>query len=110
MFTNPDTGEPYTRIKRAFSTACERAGIEDLRFHDLRHTFASRLVRRGVDLVIVKELMGHASIVTTQRYLHSQASEKLQAVETLTKKQSKMWQKSGKYSVTNFVTNSIATS
>ena len=110
VFTNPKTGKPYTDIKRAFRTACERAGIEDLRFHDLRHTFASRLVRRGVDLVIIKELMGHASIVTTQRYLHSQASEKLQAVETLTKKQSEMWQKSGKYSVTNFVTNSIATS
>ncbi len=110
VFTNPDTGEPYTRIKRAFSTACERAGIEDLRFHDLRHTFATRLVRRGVDLVIIKELMGHASIVTTQRYLHSQASEKLQAVETLTKKQSEMWQTNGKYSVTNFVTDLIAAS
>lgn len=64
----------------------------------------SWLARRGIDLIIVKELMDHASIVTTQRYLHSQASEKLQAVETLTKKQPKIgfqWQISDKYSKSN---------
>jgi len=83
VFPNPDTGKPYTDIKRSFHSACKRARIKNLRFHDLRHTFASRLVRKGVDLVIIKELMGHASIVTTQRYLHSQAKEKKAAVETL---------------------------
>jgi len=71
---------PYVDIKKAFNGACDRVAIENLYFHDLRHTFATRLVRRGVYLIIVKQLMGHASIVTTQRYLHSQASEKLQAV------------------------------
>jgi len=89
LFTNPATGKPYTDITRSFNTACRKAGVEDLRFHDLRHTFATRLVRRGVDLVIIKELMGHASIVTTQRYLHSQADVKLQAVEALTLKPQK---------------------
>lgn len=86
VFSNPETGKPYVDIKRAFSGACRRASITNLRFHDLRHSFASRLVSRGVDIVIIKELMGHASIVTTQRYLHSQASEKLRAVETLASK------------------------
>jgi len=83
VFINPETGRPYVDVKRAFQTACRRAGIKDLRFHDLRHTFASRLVKKGVDLILVMELMGHASVVTTQRYTHSQAAEKKRAVELL---------------------------
>jgi len=89
VFTNPKTGKRYMDIKKAFAGACRRAAIRDLRFHDLRHTFASRLVKKGVDLIIVKELMGHASVVTTQRYTHSQAEEKLRAVETLTENSQK---------------------
>ena len=99
VFINPKTGKPYVEIKRAFRSACIRASIKDFHFHDLRHTFASRLVRKGVDLNTVKELMGHASITTTQRYLHSQAKEKRQAVETLagqTKKFDLECQKNGK--------------
>ena len=99
VFTNPKTGKPYTDIKRSFTSACEKAGIEDLHFHDLRHTFASRLVRNGFDLNTVKELMGHYSITTTQRYLHSQAEEKMRAVESLVgqkKKNVLQWQKSVK--------------
>jgi integrase len=99
VFTNPKTGKPYNDIKKSFTSALEEAGIEDFHFHDLRHTFASRLVRNGVDLNTVKELMGHYSITTTQRYLHSQAKEKMQAVESLAgqKKESILqWQKSVK--------------
>ena len=111
VFTNPRTGKPYVDIKRSFDSACKKAGVENLRFHDLRHSFATRLARRGVDLVIVKELMGHASIVTTQRYLHSRASEKAQAVETLTKKQQdnrQLWQMGGKSSKEDTVNLSFA--
>jgi excisionase family DNA binding protein len=86
VFLNPATGRPYVDVKRAFHVACTAAGIVGLRFHDLRHTFATRLVKRGVDLILVKELMGHSSVVTTERYTHSQAAEKLRAVERLCEK------------------------
>lgn len=55
-------GKPYCDVNRA--------GIEDFTFHDLRHTFASRLVISGVDLTTLKELMGHKHIAMTMRYAH----------------------------------------
>jgi integrase len=63
-------GRPYRHISTAFGTAMRRAGIMDFTFHDLRHTFASRLVMGGVDLTTVKELMGHKHIAMTLRYAH----------------------------------------
>ena len=56
--------------RHAFDEAVERAGIKDFHFHDMRHTFATRLVQAGVNLYAVKELMGHESIKTTERYAH----------------------------------------
>jgi len=63
-------GKRIKDIKRAFTTACIRAGIRDLKFHDLRHTFASWLVMSGVDLRTVAELMGHKTLRMVQRYSH----------------------------------------
>ncbi|HEU0254072.1 MAG TPA: site-specific integrase, partial [Pyrinomonadaceae bacterium] len=62
VFTNPDTGTRYTDVKKAFSAACREAGITNFTFHDLRHTFGTRLADAGVDVVKIKELMGHASM------------------------------------------------
>ncbi|TKC80406.1 site-specific integrase [Trinickia terrae] len=59
-----------TTIQKGFQAACDRAGIEDFRVHDLRHTFASWLVMAGVSLYVVKELLGHSSITVTERYAH----------------------------------------
>jgi excisionase family DNA binding protein len=83
LFPNPATGNSLTTVKKAFKTACRRAEIKGLRFHDLRHTFASRLVRMGTDLITVKELLGHSSVTITERYTHTLQEQKQRAVELL---------------------------
>ena len=65
-------GKPFRRwwISKSFKKVCQQAGIENLRFHDLRHDFCSKLVQRGVELYTVAILAGHRDIKTTQRYAH----------------------------------------
>jgi integrase len=67
VFTN-EVGEPIRFSQRAWKALKKRASITDLRWHDLRHEYASRLAERGVPLCQVHDLLGHASIVTTERY------------------------------------------
>ncbi len=69
VFCDSD-GHRFYSVKRSFAGACRRAGIEDFHFHDLRHTFASRLVMRGASIKAVQELLGHASLAMTMRYSH----------------------------------------
>jgi len=63
--------------------ACKKAGILNFRWHDLRHTFCSRLVMAGVDLRTVQELAGHKSILMTQRYAHLSPAHQRAAVMVL---------------------------
>ena len=70
-------------IKYAIGAALRRAGIEDFRFHDLRHTFASHFIMRGGDLKSLQEILGHADIKTTRRYMHLSKSHKKRAVNLL---------------------------
>ncbi len=80
-----NAGNPYKDVRKSFDTACRKAGIKDFHFHDLRHTFASHLVMAGVDLVAVKELLGHKTLTMTLRYAHLAPSHKVKAVDTLDK-------------------------
>ena len=82
VFRTPQ-GKPYRNFRTAFERAVVQAGLEDFTFHDLRHTFASRLVMRGVDLPTVKELLGHKSIAMTLRYVHLLTDHKQRAVSVL---------------------------
>jgi len=68
--TGRETAIDGSHLVRAFCRARERAKIEKFRFHDLRHTFATRLAQKGVDLYKIQRLLGHKTGVMTQRYAH----------------------------------------
>ena len=76
-------GYPFRDIKRQWLKLMRTAKIKNFRFHDLRHTFASELVRGGVDLYQVKELLGHSTIQLTERYSHVRPEELQSAVAVL---------------------------
>jgi integrase len=63
-------GGRMTNINKSWASLMTAAKLEDFRFHDTRHDFASRLVMAGVDLYTVKELLGHSDFEMTQRYAH----------------------------------------
>lgn len=83
VFVNPKTGRPLTTVHRSFKSACTKARINDLRFHDLRHTAASWMVMGGVDLVTVAQILGHSDIKMTMRYAHPTPAARRQAVDVL---------------------------
>jgi integrase len=71
VFVNPKTRLPYTDIKRSFATACRKAEVRDLEWHDLRATFCTRLALAGYDASTIKALMGHREMKTTERYIRA---------------------------------------
>ncbi len=79
-------GRPIRSVKTAFDKARAKAGLDDVRFHDLRHTFASRLVQAGVPLYEVMHLTGHKSLEMAQRYAHlapDYAERAMQALDAI---------------------------
>ena len=79
-------GKRLTEIKKPFANALKRAGIEDFRFHDLRHTFASHYIMSGGDLLALKEILGHADLTMVQRYAHLASSHKRRQINNLSGK------------------------
>ena len=97
VFLNPATKKPFLDMKTPFKRACRISGIEGLRFHDLRHTFATRLVEKGIHIRNIRDLLGHFSVTVTERYAHSNDEQMRKAVETLSKKSDKSGQDSDKW-------------
>jgi integrase len=81
--SNRKPGEKLLDVKKGFKKAVELAGIPHIRFHDMRHSFATRLIRAGADIITVQKLLGHSKITMTERYAHSLADVKMSAVSKL---------------------------
>jgi integrase len=91
VFHNPKTGRPIKDVKTAFHAACRRAkknpkdkkdpGITGFRFHDLRHTALTWMLRGGADIITVSKIAGHARIEMSARYLHETGESMRLAVE-----------------------------
>ena len=69
-------------VIRRHKAICQRLGL-DFRLYDFRHTYGTRMAMAGVDLMTLRELMGHSSITITQRYCHPTPEHKQQAIKKL---------------------------
>jgi integrase len=83
VFPNPATGKSLVEIKSMWVNILKDAGIDNFRFHDLRHTFASNLVMKGAPLYMVQKLLGHSTLEMTMRYAHLSPDSTAQAVALL---------------------------
>jgi integrase len=83
IFPAPTTGRPSPSLWFPWKRIRDRAGLGDVRLHDLRHSFASFLVNEGVSLYVVQGLLGHANAKTTQRYAHLQSDTLSRATDVV---------------------------
>jgi site-specific recombinase XerD len=83
VFPSPQTGKKMGDCRTSWENLVKAANIENFRWHDMRHDFASQLVMKGADLNTVRELLGHADMKMTLRYAHLAPNVKMRAVEML---------------------------
>jgi len=101
---------PKKCTRESFKKTLERAIIKDFKFHDLRHTYASYLVMNGVDLMTVKELLGHKTIKMTLRYAHLSQDHKMRAAEVLGQQMDTIWTPGRKLPVPEEIESSLTLS
>ncbi|MDP5308416.1 tyrosine-type recombinase/integrase [Paracoccus spongiarum] len=70
LFPGDTPGQPVQEVRRFWARVQKNCGLEDVRIHDLRHTFASLLVSGGASLEMIGKLLGHSQMQTTLRYAH----------------------------------------
>ncbi|MDR0653273.1 MAG: site-specific integrase [Synergistaceae bacterium] len=83
VFPSPKTGKRFTDIKKAWHSLTKTANLSGWRFHDLRHYFGSTLANSGIHPLVIKSLMGHKNLSTTERYAHVADKAKTAAMEAL---------------------------
>lgn len=94
LFEGDHAGEPYNArsAQKVFQRARKQAGIQkQVSFHCLRHSFATHLLEKGIDIRYIKELLGHFDIRTTERYLHVRKEKLINIVSPL----DDVWEKGG---------------
>ncbi|GMU56465.1 MAG: hypothetical protein AMXMBFR33_56110 [Candidatus Xenobia bacterium] len=85
VWPGEDPSKPYLKTSSytALQRACKKAGLKNFRWHDLRHTFCSRLAMAGCSLATIQALAGHKTITVTQRYAHLSPEHNRAAMELL---------------------------
>lgn len=76
-------GERVVSVRNGFEQACKTSGIKDFKIHDLRHTCAAHLISAGVALAEVRDLLGHSTVMMTERYAHLAPARVRDAVRVL---------------------------
>ena len=79
VFSN-EFGKPYSDISESWENACDRAGIKNLWFHDLRHTFCTRMAHEGVNPFTIMAVVGHKDTRTAKRYTNPTDEHLLAAI------------------------------
>jgi integrase len=83
FFPNPETGKPFVDLRKSLKSACKLAGIRNYTMHKLRHTFGTWLAAENVNIVTIRDLLGHADLKTTDRYLHAVGRHTREAINKL---------------------------
>jgi integrase len=86
VFSYARTGLKLTTFRHAWKGACKQARLSGLRFHDLRHTFATRLRAKGVHEMDIMSLLGHATLQMTSHYTHAMSQNLRMVVDSLNKR------------------------